>query len=118
VVPQSGKGESYKRAIDKGTGFLVKPLKKFGVCLVDGGTFGSDEFMVKVLKDAPSHRCFFLPKRLIWYLISENRIRSKANLLTQGHELKEQRALASNGYGTRTLGFEPGALGCSCGVNR
>ncbi len=56
VHPQSGKGESYKRTIAPGTGFLSELLRKFGVSIIDGGLFGSGEFMVKVLKDAPTHR--------------------------------------------------------------
>jgi hypothetical protein len=54
--PQSGKGESFKRTIAEGTGFLFGLLKKFGVCLIDGGLFGSGEFMTKVLVNAPTHR--------------------------------------------------------------
>jgi hypothetical protein len=56
VYPQSGKGESFKRSIAYPTGFLSELLKKFGVTIVDGGLFGSGEFMVKILKDAPTHR--------------------------------------------------------------
>jgi Bifunctional DNA primase/polymerase, N-terminal/Primase C terminal 1 (PriCT-1) len=56
TFPQSGKGESYKRVIAEGTGFLFDLLKKTGVSIVDGGTFGSGEFMVKVLQSAPTHR--------------------------------------------------------------
>lgn len=56
VYPQSGKGESYKRSIALDTGFLFELLRKFGVSIVDGGLFGSGEFMVKILKDAPTHR--------------------------------------------------------------
>ena len=56
VYPQSGKGESFKRSIAYPTGFLSELLKKFGVTIIDGGLFGSGEFMVKILKDAPTHR--------------------------------------------------------------
>jgi len=56
VYPQSGKGESFKRSIAYPTGFLSELLKKFGVSIVDGGLFGSGEFMVKILKDASTHR--------------------------------------------------------------
>ena len=56
VYPQSGKGESYKRTSQPSTGFIFELLRKLGVSIVDGGLFGSGEFMVKVLKDAPTHR--------------------------------------------------------------
>ena len=56
VYPQSGKGESYKRTSQPSTGSIFELLKKYGVSVVDGGKFGSGEFMVKVLKDAPTHR--------------------------------------------------------------
>jgi hypothetical protein len=59
-----------------------------------------------------SNRAFliFLPKARSCTYFLENRMVGKANLPLQGNEFKEQRALAPNGYETRMLGFEPGAL--------
>lgn len=51
----------------------------------------------------------FLPKGLILYLISRELESRKAKLLSQGNELKGERALASGGHETGTPGFEPGA---------
>lgn len=56
TYPQSGKGESYKRTSQPVTGFLCELLNKSGVSIVDGGLFGSGEFMVKVLNKTPNHR--------------------------------------------------------------
>ena len=56
VYPQSGKGESYKRTIQPNTGFLFNLFRKHEVGVIDGGLFGSGEFMIKILKDAPTHR--------------------------------------------------------------
>lgn len=53
---QSGKGESFKRTIDTERGFLRELLRNFRVSTVDGGLFGSGEFMVKILNDVPTHR--------------------------------------------------------------
>jgi hypothetical protein len=52
----------------------------------------------------------FLPKARSCTCFLENQMVGKANLLLQGNEFKEQRALASNGYETRIVGFESGAL--------
>ena len=54
--PQSGKGESWKRSVANGTGFLAEMLKKFGVNVTDGGVFGSGEYMVKRLNDSSGGR--------------------------------------------------------------
>jgi putative DNA primase/helicase len=51
VHPRTGKGESWKRTGENTSGMLASLLSEYGVQVVDGGLFGSGEFMVKALKE-------------------------------------------------------------------
>jgi putative DNA primase/helicase len=58
--PRTGKGESWKRTGDSPNGLLNGMLSRGGVRIIDGGLFGSGEYMTKILSAAehdrsPSH---------------------------------------------------------------
>jgi hypothetical protein len=58
--PRTGKGESWKRTGDYSDGLLSGLLTHSGVKVIDGGRFGSGEYMAKTLADleqdqTPSH---------------------------------------------------------------
>lgn len=94
--PQSGKGESYKRSIAQGTGFLFELLKRLGVTVVDGSLFGSREFMVKILKDTPTHRIIarFDEMSTVW-----EKNRNSGSTLEQGFlTLYESTSLAQGSF--------------------
>jgi hypothetical protein len=56
--PRTGKGESWNLTGDElRGGALVELLKRYDVKTVDGGRFGSGEFMAKTLCELEQHRC-------------------------------------------------------------
>ena len=60
LYPRTGKGESWKRTGDYSNGLLSGLLTHSGVKVIDGGRFGSGEYMAKTLADleqdrTPSH---------------------------------------------------------------
>jgi hypothetical protein len=112
--PQAGKGESFKRTIAQGTGFLHDLLKMHGVTLLDGGLFGSREYMAKVLTEAPTHRSIvnFDEMSSVW-----EKDRQSGSTLEQGFlSLHEGMSLAHGSFKNGTHAADDLRFSCIGGL--